>query len=249
MKKRNKDLTTKELEKYEPLVLSLAKKYKTFFPSIEIDELISEGRTALLEASLKYDPSKKTKFSTYAWFRIVKKMQAYISKNINIVEMPYNVRNVFSSIKKIINDASKKGKDISIEEVAKILEIDAEEVSDLLLMGDNIINAVSLDKEVELGNRTYMLSEVVKDYSQPDIFDIILEKDDSFLLESLLSKLSDTEKEIISLRFALGKNAGQRMSLKDIAEKLDLSQSKVKDIECLAVLKMKEMIKDINEQK
>ncbi|MCL2144687.1 MAG: sigma-70 family RNA polymerase sigma factor [Endomicrobia bacterium] len=240
---QNKD----DLSKYDPLVFAIARKYGSFFPYMEFDELVAEGRLGLFEASLKYKNDKNTAFSTYAWFWVIKNMQNYISKNVNIIETPQNVKNTLSEIKKIIDENTKSGKNISLEKIAKILGINVSEVSDALAMSRNVSNAVSLDKEVDSGEHTRYFVDSVEDKSQPEIFDTIVQNADSEMLSEMISKLSEKEKAVLSFRFALGGCAGKKMSIKDIAEELDISVSKVKDLENSALLKLKGMIKDTNE--
>ncbi|MDR1195356.1 MAG: hypothetical protein LBL00_02650, partial [Endomicrobium sp.] len=91
------------------------------------------------------------------------------------------------------------------------------------------------------------LADSVEDKSQPAIFDTIARNADSEMLSGMLSKLSQQENAVLSFRFSLDGYAGKRMSIKDIASKLEISVSKVKDLENSAILKLKGMIKDINE--
>lgn len=246
--KRDDALINKEdLKKYDPLVFAVAKKYSAFFPNIEFEELVAEGKLGLLEASLKYRDDKKAAFSTYAWFWIIKNIQNYISKNVNIIETPQNVKNTLSSIKKIIDDNAKSGKNISIDDISKILGINASEISDVLAISGNVSNIVSLDKEIDTGNNVRYLAESVEDKSQPEIFDTIVQNADAEMLLKMLSRLSDKENAVLCFRFALDGCTDKKMSIKDIAEKLKISSAKVKDLESSAILKLKGMIKDINE--
>jgi len=56
---------------YLPLIKSLAYKYKG--NGVPLEDLIQEGFLGLLEAKSRFDPSKKVKFSTYAFYWIKKK--------------------------------------------------------------------------------------------------------------------------------------------------------------------------------
>lgn len=246
-KKSNVLQSAEDLSDYNPLVFAIAKKYNNLFPNIEFEELVAEGKLGLLEASLKYKTDKKTAFSTYAWFWIVKNMQNYISKNVNIIETPQNVRNILSSIKKIIDDNAKSGKVSSVENISKALNLDASEVSDILAAAGNVANVVSLDKAIDTGENIRYLSESVEDKSQPGIFDTISQNYDNEMLSEMLSKLSENEKKVLSFRFALDGVSDKKVSIKDIAEKLNISSSKVKDLENSAILKLKGMIKNLNE--
>jgi RNA polymerase sigma factor, sigma-70 family len=236
-----------DLREYDPLVFAIARKYSSFFPYIDIEEFISEGKLGLLEASVKYKKNKKTAFSTYAWFWIVKNIQNYISKNVNIIETPQNVRNTLSAIKKIVDVEAKAGKKVSLAQLSKILDVDVSELSDTLAISGNISNVVYLDKEIDTGEQSRSFSESVEDRSQPGIFDSIVQSADNEMLSEMLDKLSDKENAVLSFRFALAGCTDKKMSIKDIAKKLHITSAKVKDLESSALIKLKGMIKEINE--
>jgi RNA polymerase sigma factor (sigma-70 family) len=247
VKKSDAAIKKEDLKKYDPLVLYVAKRYGVLFPNIEFEEIVAEGKLGLFEASLKYRNDKKAAFSTYAWFWIIKKIQNYISKNVNLIKTPQNVKNILSSIKKIIDDNAKSGKNISLEKVAKILGINISEVSDVLAFGGIVSNVVSLDKETDTGENIRYMSESIEDRSQPAVFDAVMQNADAEMLSEMLSKLSKQENAVLSFRFALNGCTDKKMSIKDISEKLNVSAAKVKDLENSAILKLKGMIKDINE--
>lgn len=50
-----------------PMVIDLAVKYAEV-SGVDVNDLVSEGNLGLLQAWEKFDPSKGTKFSSYAWF-------------------------------------------------------------------------------------------------------------------------------------------------------------------------------------
>jgi len=63
---------------YLPLIKSVASRYKK--ERVSFEDLIQEGFLGLLEAKKRFDPSKKVKFSTYAFYWIKKKILEAIQK-------------------------------------------------------------------------------------------------------------------------------------------------------------------------
>jgi len=63
---------------YLPLIKSIASKYQK--EGVSFEDLIQEGFLGLLEAKERFDPSKKIKFSTYAFYLIKKKILDAIRK-------------------------------------------------------------------------------------------------------------------------------------------------------------------------
>ncbi|MCL2485175.1 MAG: sigma-70 family RNA polymerase sigma factor [Endomicrobia bacterium] len=236
-----------EIKKYRPLVYAVVKRYKTFFPQIDTDELTAEGERGLFEASLKYNKNSPAAFSTYAWYRIVKNIQEYISKNIAIIEMPQTVRKIFASIKKIVDNEAKSGRNADISKIAKILNLTTSEISDVIVQENNIINSISLDKEIDIGDGQKSLAELVEDKSQKNIFDSLSESEDMSRLEDMMSNLSENERIVLCHRFGLDGKSGKKVSLKSIAEELGLSASKVKDLEKGALIKLRGMMEKSDE--
>jgi len=64
-------------QNYSPLVKSIASRYKG---RVSFEDLIQEGFLGLLEAEKRFDPSKKAKFSTYAFYWIKKRILEAIQK-------------------------------------------------------------------------------------------------------------------------------------------------------------------------
>ncbi|MDR1696058.1 MAG: sigma-70 family RNA polymerase sigma factor [Endomicrobium sp.] len=234
-----------EIKKYKPLVYAIVRKYKAVFPQIDEEELAAEGERGLFEASLRYKNNSPAAFSTYAWYRIVKNIQEYISKNIALIEMPQNVRKTFSSIKKIIDNEAKSGRAADISKIAKILKLKPSEISDIIAYENAVSGTVSLDKEVEIGGSRKAVSEFIEDKSQGNIFDSMVQNEDMSRLEDMLSNLPAKERAVLSYRLGLSGGKGEkRLSLKAISEKLAISASKVKDLEKAALTKLKGMMKN-----
>jgi RNA polymerase sigma factor (sigma-70 family) len=197
---------------------------------------------------LRYCSEKKTAFSTYAWFWIIKKIQSYVSKNIGLISMPEKEKRLFISIKKLMEEETKKGKTAGIAQIAEMLGIDSSKASDIMISGAAALNYLSLDKEYDARDGgAQSFSQTIEDKSQKDALSSLIDESASDLFSSVFEKLSDSEKTVISLRFCLGNDGLKKASLKEISQKLDISIAKVKNIEQNALLKLKTMVKEIDE--
>ena len=78
------------------LVISIASRYVKKAKGLEIDDLIQEGRIALYRAIETFDPSRKTKFSTYAY--------NVIQRSIINVVVKHNRRNWKNVTEEIVPD-------------------------------------------------------------------------------------------------------------------------------------------------
>lgn len=71
---------------HETLIHHYAKKYVG--QELNYDDLIQEGRMAILHAAKKFDRSKKAKFSTYASYWIKQAMSRYIDQHTKLLRIP-----------------------------------------------------------------------------------------------------------------------------------------------------------------
>ena len=105
-----------------------------------------------------------------------------------------------------------------------------------------------MDKEYDNGEQARSFSESIEDKSEPDVFDEVTRNSESAMLADMMSKLSDKEQAVLSYRFSLNGYSGDKVSMKDIADKLNISPAKVKDLEQSALAKLKGMIETIDEK-
>jgi RNA polymerase primary sigma factor len=246
-KNNGRDFSPADLKEHEAFVLKAAKKYKSLFPSLDIEDLIEEGRSGLLEASLKYKSGGNASFSTYAWYWIIKRIQKYVSNNSGILRIPEKERQVFSAVKSFIREQTKKGLRTDIEQIAAALNIDSSKVSDVVVAGDNALNAFSLDKEIESESDSGSFSQIIGDKSGEDGLSRAVSSRKSELFEAAFSKLSEDEKNVVSLRYCLDGGEEKRVSYKEIASRMKIPLSKAKKLESDALLKLKALAKEIDE--
>ena len=73
---RNNKTRNKIVEKYEPLVRTAALKiFKNDLGCVEYEDIVQEGFIGLIQAAEKFDVTKETRFSTYAYKRILGSMR------------------------------------------------------------------------------------------------------------------------------------------------------------------------------
>lgn len=82
------DDTDIDFSKYLPLIKSIAKVYAR--KGIDYDDLIQQGSLGFLEAKKRFDPSKKTSFSTYCTFWVKKYMVMFIGKEFEYTKIVYS---------------------------------------------------------------------------------------------------------------------------------------------------------------
>jgi RNA polymerase primary sigma factor len=221
------------------LIAGLANKYHNCFKTIDVSELAAEGNRGILEAIKHYNGSMSTKFSTYAWFWVVKNIQDYISSSIGLIGVPKNVMLSLRKVTANIDNQVKQGQTASLEDVSKKLDMDLEQVRELLTSRMNINNPLSLDGYIDGAEQEITLGDVVADKGLDSVKEIFEKIDDNLEINKWLEMLKPLEAEIIKFRYGFKDN--KHHSLKEVADKLHILPGKVRDLEASAIFKLKKM--------
>jgi len=228
--KKKEGMPAKMLEQCMPLVNSIASMVcgKGLPPSIDFNDLVSDGVVGLMKAWDNFDPSRGVKFETYASYRIRGEILDGL-KNHNPV--PYRVQ-------VMIRDMAKKGyKEIAREKrkVPKKKELTEKEFKDAVKKIRKIVSASAL---------MYLLSiEQIEEKAEVVVTgDITPAEEAEFVelkarLEKGVEELPELQRKVVTLFFK------KEMSQKDIAEKLELSRSKVNRLIGRAISNLRDKLK------
>ena len=99
------------------LVISIASRYLKKAKGLEIDDLIQEGRIALYRAIETFDPSRKAKFSTYAYNVIQRSII-----NVVVKHNRKNWRNVSEELIPIVPDTKAEAKLIMLDQINSLFK-------------------------------------------------------------------------------------------------------------------------------
>lgn len=229
------EIRNKLVIKYQHLVnMSAARivanyKYYNF-----LDDIINEGIIALINSVEKYDVTKNVKFETYASIKIRGAMIDYIRKQDCF---PRRVK----AMAKKINQASahlcnKLGRMPDDEEMSEYLQISKEKF-DKLQIETHSLNVLSFEQTLE-----DQISESAKitpiNYGcieTPEQY--IDDKELTKTLADCLDRLNEKEKLVISLYYK------EQLKIKEIAEVLEVSDSRVSQIHSSALRKLNQEMK------
>lgn len=225
------------VKEYIPLVKYIASRViigKTKY--VEFDDLIGYGMVGLMDAIHKYDETKGMKFSTYASIRIKGAMIDELRKNSPISKGAMDKLNRYNSA---IDQFQKKNfKEPNIKQIANEMGITIKEVSQI----ENYINyisVVSLEDLIFSDDDDMPLIGAVVDSKSP-CPEKILEKDE--LIEYLgkaLELLKEKDKTVLSLYYY------ERLTLKEIGQILNVSESRVCQLHSRAIVNLRKMLKKL----
>ncbi len=196
-----------------------------------MDDLFQIGCVGLIKAIDNFDPNLNVQFSTYGVPMIIGEIKRYLRDN-NMVRVSRSVRDleyrVLQAKEKYLKD---NGKEITIDELTKILGVEREEI---VMSLDAIQDPVSLQEPVyNDGDDSIYIMDQVKDKKNTD------ERwTEHIAMNDALKKLTDKEKRIINKRFFNGKTQ------MEVAEEIGISQAQVSRLEKNAIEHMRKFYKN-----
>jgi RNA polymerase primary sigma factor len=206
-------------------VVNVAKRYQN--QGLPLTDLISEGNIGLINAIERYDVDKGYHFISYAVWWIRQSILKAVCEKSRMIRLPLNRANELVQIEKARRYVGAgKSEDEEINEIARMLDMDAVHVADLVNVSRDL---VSLESPVFDDRDSSVLGDFIENdlYKSPD--DHVLElslRDD---INAVLQTLSEKEREVIQYRFGL--NGRKAMSLKEIGDRFKLTKERIRQIE------------------
>ena len=238
-KTKNQAIRDILIEQYAPLVKYVAGKIAMHMPqNIEYDDLVGYGTFGLLDAIEKFDPSKNVKFKTYAVTRI---RGAIYDELRSIDWVPRSIRQKSKELEDtIIRLENKLGRYPTDEEIAAELNIPIEEFNNLLLkLSATAILSINESYFTNDDSDKVSIAETIE--SSPALKpDVIVEKEEvKKLIISTIEKLPDKEKKVLILYYY------EDLTLKEIGEVLDVTESRVSQLHTKAIMRLKHHLNNL----
>jgi len=214
------------------LVVSIAKKY--IGQGVLFMDLVQEGSIGLIKAAEKFDYSKNCKFSTYATWWIKQTIMRAIANNSKTIRIPIHMADKIRKYKKIYSElAFELEREPSDSEIAEKMGITVKNI--LAIKRALIKEPISLETPV---TDDLCVGDYIEDktYNSPDTF--VKNSNMESGITKLLQTLSDRERSIIKCRFGI--NGETPLTLEQIGKKLGYSKERIRQLEDLAIKKMRE---------
>lgn len=216
-----------------PLVGSYARRFPT--EGLEHTDLLQEGVVGLLRAVKRFDPARGVPFPAYATWWIRRSLQDARSDFIRPFRLPPKALQQLSRLKtehQRIYQAEHRSANLS--ELAQRTNIDPDQAA-ALASADARVR--SLDETIdgsegELG----ALGDLLADPLSAAAYEEVIENLAGQQLSSLLSRLTDRERDVIRARFGF---EGEAQKLVDVAQRLGVSAERVRQIEERGLAKLR----------
>ncbi|MCH5259042.1 MAG: FliA/WhiG family RNA polymerase sigma factor [Lachnospiraceae bacterium] len=230
-KTQSPEIREKIILEYAPLVKVVAGRLSMYLGyNVEYEDLVSYGIFGLIDAIDKFDFLKDVKFETYASLRI---RGAILDQIRKMDWIPRTIRQKQKKIDAVIKDIEVRcGRSATDDEIAEGLGISGDEYLDWQSQM-KITNVVSLNEFLEQG------SEVPNEASHTksahfDSPEEVLERDElKKKLAEALETLTEKERKVILLYYY------EELTLKEISNILEVSESRISQLHTRALQKMK----------
>jgi RNA polymerase primary sigma factor len=230
----NEDALRALVESYLPRIAALSRRYTG--GHVERLELIQEGVAGLLQALQRFDPSRGAPFWAYARPTVQRAMQRLVAELSDAAVLSDHALRRLSQVRDAEDELMREQRRLpSAREIADRAGVDADETARLFAAAGR---PRSLQEPVtaEDGGVIGSLGDMVDDARAEDAYDRVLDALEAQELHPLLSVLSARERRVLSARYGLD---GEERSIREIAEQLGLSTTRVRDIEKRALTKLR----------
>ena len=205
------------------LVLSVIQRFSN--RGEPLHDLFQVGCMGLIKAIDNFNTDLQVRFSTYAVPMIIGEVRRYLRDN-NSVRVSRSLRDTaYKAIQVRERLSNELNREPRVEEIAKELDINKE---DVVIALEAIVEPVSLYEPVynEGGDAIYVMDQI-GDRNTPDSWM------DEIMIRDSIKKLSQREKNILNLRFMLGKTQTE------VAKEIGISQAQVSRLEKSALKRIK----------
>jgi len=209
------------------LVLSVVQRFKG--RKENVDDIFQVGCVGLMKAIDNFDISLNVKFSTYAVPMIIGEIKRFL-RDTNSVRVSRSLRDIAYKTLKAREELLRSTTDEpSIEDISNMLDIPVKEVA---LAMEAISDPISLGEPVynDGDDTIYLADQVSDDRISEDIWV------ENMNLNEALKNLNDREKEIVNLRYFVGKTQ------MEVSEEIGISQAQVSRLEKNAIESIKKHI-------
>ncbi|HEV2434727.1 MAG TPA: sigma-70 family RNA polymerase sigma factor [Verrucomicrobiae bacterium] len=224
------------------LVVKIARDYDGI--GLPLLDLISEGNIGLMKAVERFDPRKGGKLSTYGSWWIKQSIKRALANQSKTIRLPVHLVDKISKMRRIAMKLQEElGREPTDEELADELDMTATRVRQMRLAS---IRPASLDAPIG-DDDSNNFSDLVEDENAITPYQDLEDKTVTGMLQDMVKHLDEREATILRYRFGL--DGGTEKTLEEVGEKFGVTRERVRQIQNLALKKLRRMIEKLESSK
>lgn len=228
----DRDARSRMIQANLRLVVKIARQFQGH--GLTLEDLVGEGNLGLIRAAQDFDPTFRTRFSTYAAYWIKQAIRAALTNTTSTIRLPAHMVGLLGRWKRNERTLRRdKGREPSFQEIADSLELTAVQRE----MVRHALETRHLIREGhrELDSENTWTCDETSDHrpSHESEFEAAEER---LAVRKRLDRLDERERMVVCLRFGL--EGGQPLTLQEVGRRLGVTREWVRKIELRAVRKM-----------
>lgn len=219
------------------LVVKIAKRYMN--RGLPFLDLIEEGNMGLIKAVERFKLSKECRFSTYATWWIRQSIERALVNQSRTIRLPVHVSDDINKFIKISRELVHQfNREPKVEEVAEYMGVEPAYIRRLMVL---VKKTYSIEHPMG-ENRDYSLIDTIEDTNadNPSIF--VDDLDKYAHVCNWFATLSDSEQEILMLRFGL--NDQEPQTLDTIGRRFGVTRERIRQIEAKSLQKLRNLMEE-----
>jgi RNA polymerase primary sigma factor len=224
------------------LVVKIARDYEGI--GLPLLDLISEGNIGLMKAVERFDPKKGGKLSTYGSWWIKQSIKRALANQSKTIRLPVHLVDKISKMRRIAMRLQEEfGREPTDEEIGEQLGITGSRVSQMRMAA---VRPASLDAPIG-DDDSNNFGEVVEDENADTPYEQLEEKTVTGMLQEMVKTLDPREATILRHRFGL--DGGNEKTLEEVGKKFGVTRERIRQIQNIALRKMRKMIEKLEANK
>lgn len=223
------------------LVISIAVKYQGH--NVPLEDLIQEGNIGLIKAASKFDYRKGFKFSTYAIWWIKQAIMRTLDNFSRSIRLPSYIVAKMNKIDSVYATLCQElQREPTRDEIAEALDLTVKQVDEILTFN---ADTISMDLPLSDERSATTLGDLIEDPTTSEERGPIAEMINTDLISQFLKRLPDREQKVLKMRFGL--EDGERKTLREIGDALDVTRERIRQLEIYAISQLRNLYNEMGE--
>ncbi|MEA3423163.1 MAG: FliA/WhiG family RNA polymerase sigma factor [Bacillota bacterium] len=229
-----------QIVKYIPLVQKIVDiSFANYNGEFDRDDLISIGIIGLMDAIEKYDSSKNASFETYARWRVKGSIydELRVHGRVSRTKMD-KVNKLYATVIELQQKLMREPTDLEVMEKLGITSAELNKIYSSV----HFLSSYSLDKIIfHKVDQEYTLIDIIEDSDAKNPDEVLENKERKKILGYAIKSLKEREQVLLNLFYF------EELPVKDIAEILNVSSSRISQLHGKLLIKLKNSIKEYME--